>query len=622
MQKINAQVNTTCNPIYYLRQAKSRLASFNKSGDPSGIAGHLGLEESSTASAHLNQFYKKTISRRPFTWTQPFLEKHQWKPEMKAPLERSTALEWACHYKSLGWEPIPVPLREKNPGFRDWQDLRIPKDDLPNRFGTPVNIGILLGEASKNLNDVDLDSPEAIALAPIYLPTTGCIFGRASKPRSHWFYKTNAETVYKKYLDPDPLPGQEATLVELRTGPGHQTIVPPSIYASGEEIQWHIHNTPASLNGAELQRSVAQLAACALVARHWPKTGSRQDTAMALSGFLLRGGMSVDEALRFVESAARISRDDEVSKRVETVNSTAQKLLQGENVTGGPRLAELLVGNGKKIVLEIKKWLGLANSSEILLYDATEVGDAEFFVARHGHELRYCYSYQNWLIWDGTRWVEDTSGQIMRTAKETVKELKRQASSIPDPETKKLYTKHAVTSQTENHIKAMINLAKSEVAVESSQLDVEPFVLNVLNGTIDLRTGTLRPHDPADLITKMAPVEYDSTAECPNWQAFLNRIMDSNLGLIEYLQRVIGYALTGDTSEQVIFYFYGQVRMGRVPFSTLLPRCWAIMRSKLRPIYLRKDIMNHIRLKSPTWTELALWCVVRLRKERALMRHV
>ena len=122
----------------------------------------------------------------------------------------------------------------------------------------------------------------------------------------------------------------------------------------------------------------------------------------------------------------------------------------------------------------------------------------------------------------------------------------------------------------------MLDLTESEpqIPVLPDQLDADPWLLNVVNGTLDLRTGELRPQRRLDLLTKMAPVIYDPGALCPTWEAFLWRIMGGNQDLIDFLQRAIGYSLTGDTTEQCLFVLHGTGANGK---STLLEALWAML---------------------------------------------
>lgn len=128
--------------------------------------------------------------------------------------------------------------------------------------------------------------------------------------------------------------------------------------------------------------------------------------------------------------------------------------------------------------------------------------------------------------------------------------------------------KWCLTSESAPRHNAMIELARCEpgVPVLPQDLDRDPWLLNVENGTIDLKTGALREHRQADMMTKLAPVRYDGAATCPRWLKFLSRIMDDNHDLITYLQRVIGYCLTGEVSEQCLWFFYGTGANGKSTF--------------------------------------------------------
>src|SRR5262249_1836237 len=156
-----------------------------------------------------------------------------------------------------------------------------------------------LGEASGGVIDVDLDCDAALALASIYLPDTGLVHGRPSKPDSHRFYQVESALKYKKFIDPDSSGHECSTIVETRTGPGHQTRGPPSTTLVGERLSGSGGAEPSFVDGEEWERAVARLAPCALIPRPWPKQGTRQDTALALAGLLLRGGMPEDKAATF-----------------------------------------------------------------------------------------------------------------------------------------------------------------------------------------------------------------------------------------------------------------------------------------------------------------------------------
>jgi hypothetical protein len=262
-------------------------------------------------------------------------------------------------YFREGYIPIRVPPREKGPRNKDWQRTRYSdEEELDNvfPFDKPHNIGLLLGVGpAVRLLDVDLDSREARALASRFLPPTQRISGRKSAPKSHYWYHAAGDCGGRKEFK-DPAADKDATLVELR-GNGGQTIVPPSVHCSGELYQWDAFAEAGVVEYDVLLRAVSDLAAAALLARHWPGAEShkRQDTAMALAGGLLRS-WSPQQTASFLDAVCTAAGDPDVRQRVSVVNAASLRLAAKEAVVGWPRLAEL---SGDKIVTKAREWLGL-----------------------------------------------------------------------------------------------------------------------------------------------------------------------------------------------------------------------------------------------------------------------
>jgi len=211
--------------------------------------------------------------------------------------------------------------------LKNWQKLRITEAEAPSYFnGAPQNVGIILGEASHGLTDIDLDCAEAVAVAPYFLPHTGAIFGRGSRPGSHWLYQINLskshDTAVLTYRDPCAGDDDKAMIVELRIGgggKGAQTVFPGSVHESGEQIKWDEAGDPAELvdGGHDLERRVRLLAAAAL----WRKQ-ARHDTAMAIGGLLARGGWKQPDAKLFMEAVAKAAGDEEWRDRRKAVEDT------------------------------------------------------------------------------------------------------------------------------------------------------------------------------------------------------------------------------------------------------------------------------------------------------------
>ena len=202
-------------------------------------------------------------------------------------------------------------------------------------------------------------------------------------------------------------------------------------------------------------------------------------------------------------------------------------------------------------------------------FNLTDLGNGQRLAALHGRNLKFCYPWEKWLAWDGRRYRIDDTGEVDRRAKAAVQSIYGEAAAAQDKKQREALANHALKSESEGKRKAMIASARSEpdIPILPEHLDRDPWLLNVLNGSLDLRTGELRPHNRLDLITKLAQVVYDAKAECPTWWKFLERIFAKNFDLILFLQKAVGYALTGITWEQCLFFLYGLGANGK---STLL----------------------------------------------------
>ena len=197
----------------------------------------------------------------------------------------------------------------------------------------------------------------------------------------------------------------------------------------------------------------------------------------------------------------------------------------------------------------------------------TDLGNAERLVARHCDHLRYCAALDGWYVWNGRRWARDDTGEVTRYATESVLSLYDDAQRVA-PDARADLVRHAVRSEADQRISAMLHLARADarVALRVDAFDADPFRLNVANGTLDLRTGDLHPHDRADLITRMSPVRYDPDARLDRWDDFLFTATGADPDLLAYLQRAAGYSLTGDTGEEVLFFVHGPEASGKSTF--------------------------------------------------------
>lgn len=269
-----------------------------------------------------------------------------------------TIHQTARHYLQKGYAITPIAPGTKRPVRPNWTGERISEAEMKNYFSHDQGIGLILGRASGGLTDVDLDCPEAVRIGERFLPLTEMVHGRTSNPHSHFWYTCDPCPKYRRFEDVDG-----ACLLEVRAD-GHQTVVPPSVNPSGEELSWYRDGDPSTQPASEVEVAAERLAAACLLARHWPHKGSRNEAALALSGVLLSHlGWGVDEAEKFMGALADAANDDEQQSRIITVSSTKKKLDSIDPVTGLPKLKELV---GEDVVQRAWQWLGGDEESEII----------------------------------------------------------------------------------------------------------------------------------------------------------------------------------------------------------------------------------------------------------------
>jgi len=187
------------------------------------------------------------------------------------------------------------------------------------------------------------------------------------------------------------------------------------------------------------------------------------------------------------------------------------------------------------------------------------------FAERFGADLRYVFCWKSWLQWDGSRWVRDTDGAVMRKAQEMSQLFLEEAAQIENFNERKRAANLALKAGDAPKLRAMIELAGAQpgIAASPEMFDSDPYLLGVKNGVVNLRTGEFRQARKEDYLTKQAGTEYVAGGECPQWETFLRDIFNSDDSLISFVQTAIGYSLTGVTDEQVLFFLHGTGRNGK-----------------------------------------------------------
>lgn len=197
----------------------------------------------------------------------------------------------------------------------------------------------------------------------------------------------------------------------------------------------------------------------------------------------------------------------------------------------------------------------------------SELGNAERIVYHHGDNIRFSGEL-GWLIWNGKFWESDSKMEIESLAAKTLRSLYKESKTADKARRKEIYEWAKKCERRSVRMNSILD-ARPMVSVVKSELDNHKFLFNCENGVLDLKTGKLEPHNREFLLTKIANVPFDPTAKCPNWLKFMDSIFTDQDGkeeIIEFLQKAIGYTLTGDISEQVMFFLYGTGRNGKSTF--------------------------------------------------------
>lgn len=202
----------------------------------------------------------------------------------------------------------------------------------------------------------------------------------------------------------------------------------------------------------------------------------------------------------------------------------------------------------------------------------SDTGNAEAIASLYGQRIRFDHLQGRWLIWCNQHWKPDNNGEITRIGIDVVRERMKLSISITDKDKRNASIKWCMSSESKTRLDSMAKISASlhPLADDGKHWDEESFLLGCPNGVIDLHTGELRQGNPSDRITQQISVEYDPNAKAPRWEEFLLQIFNNDNDLINYIQRCIGYSLTGDIREQCIFFCWGTGANGKSTFLDIL----------------------------------------------------
>lgn len=271
-----------------------------------------------------------------------------------------------------GWAVVPVSPGKKKTHVSWGKDKRFDESN----FKADDNVAVLCGAPSGDRTDVDCDAAEAVKAALLLLPTTELVHGRAGKPSSHHWYLcegVKSEVFKDPTVAKDPNDPRDGMLLEIRSTGGY-TVVPPSVWTDKsdghkEDIEWHSQRAPLRMAKEDLRAAVRNVAAAALLGRHWPGSGAIHDFIGPLTGFLLSTKQLSDVMIyEIIKTAMAIAGDRDVTDRINYAKSTVEKFKAGTPVTGGPKLEERI---GDKIVGALRTWFQIKDEDALARFNET-----------------------------------------------------------------------------------------------------------------------------------------------------------------------------------------------------------------------------------------------------------
>jgi len=286
------------------------------------------------------------------------------------------------------------------------------------------------------------------------------------------------------------------------------------------------------------------------------KCTSESEADLALMGKLLYWcSGNIDAAIEaFIKSPYVAGKDDKHTTKLgrsDYLQRTAVKAMQG--------LTSTAAGDDEQY----------CKQQEFTLDD---MGNARRLVAMCGNSIRFSYIKNSWYCWDGKVWLEDETGAINRLADNTVEAMYTEAIKLTDQDKRDKLLKHAAKTRSIAGRKAMIEGAKhlEGIPVIPADFDKDVWLLNLQNGVLDLKSDKLYPHNPDYMITQISNASYNPSAKCPRWLDYLDKVTDGNADLMKYMQKAVGYSLTGNTGEECLFILYGTGRNGKGTFAETL----------------------------------------------------
>ena len=232
--------------------------------------------------------------------------------------------------------------------------------------------------------------------------------------------------------------------------------------------------------------------------------------------------------------------------------------------TYGEKTLNKAIKDCKNVYLKDDEFKIFIGDNTFFSYDDT--GNAERFLKKYEDIVRYNYDNKSFMIYNSRFWQEDSSSIIKNLAETVIADMKNEFKFVNDEDQEKALLKHIKYTRNSKGKENMLKELQHKVAITNNELDLDPYLFNVDNGFLDLKEYLFKDHDKNNFFSKIAGTEFDPKRKCPKWIKFLREIFLEDEELIEFIQKAIGYSLTGSTREQCLFILFGNGLNGKSVF--------------------------------------------------------
>lgn len=478
-------------------------------------------------------------------------------------MANQSMIEAALRYASLGIYIFPVGSNKKPLVAKGFKSATIDREQIVDWWEQWPDAGIAMPTGRKNgiiVLDVDMYKPGVSEifeeLLKAYPDLNSSMQVRSPRGGIHHYFKypENHEGIIRSTQEFLGKPG-----VDTRADRGY-IVLPPSGHESGKIYEW------VSYFDKELLPKCPQViidykgkAKRIIINDEGPASenilteGNRHSSLVAAAGVMRSVGLPADsiyEALTIMNNQrCRPPMTDTEIRTIANSMNNYPPSVTNRTVTQGAR-------------------------QELLRFRHTDAGAAEMFGFTFTDKLVYNHSSGNWLIWDNHHWRKDDTEQVVNHAIESARELSRASTILTESEAQQEVQKYARVLESRDKINAILSIAKSlpTIATTHRQWDQSPTLFGTANGVIDLTTGEFREGTPQDKISMFSEINYDPKAKAPRWEQFIKEIFPNNQEVQDFVQRAVGYTLTGFTTEQCLFLLIGNGANGKTVFlDTLRP---------------------------------------------------